>query len=273
MTQAAPTTHELSPIGRHLRSWRERRRMSQLDLALDAEISTRHLSFVETGRSRPSREMVLRLAERLDVPLRERNTLLVAAGFAPAFLERSLSDSALASARNAVDLVLAGHAPYPALAVDRHWVLVSANAAAETLMQGVDPALLVPPVNVLRVSLHPAGMATRILNLAEWRAHILERLRRQIRATADPALIALRDELAGYPAGRSAVSRSMETEAGSIAVPLRLATGEAVLDLISTTTMFGTPVDITVSELAIESFFPANPATSAALQRFAGARG
>ena len=264
-------TQELSPIGHHLRGWRERRRMSQLDLALEAEISARHLSFVETGRSRPSREMVLRLAERLEVPLREQNALLVAAGFAPAFPERSLSDAALASARDAVKLVLAGHAPYPALAVDRHWSLVSANAAAETLMRGVDPSLLSPPVNVLRVSLHPAGLAARIVNLGEWRAHILERLRRQIHATADPVLVALRDELAGYPSGRSAGQKGREADAPGVAVPFRLAVGESILDFISTTTVFGTPVDITLSELAIESFFPASPATAAALQRLAGA--
>jgi transcriptional regulator with XRE-family HTH domain len=262
-------TQELSPIGQHLRSWRERRRMSQLDLALDAEISARHLSFVETGRSRPSREMVLRLAERLEVPLREQNTLLVAAGFAPSFPERSFSDDALASAREAVDHVLAGHAPNPALAVDRHWSLVCANAVAATLMRGIDPALLSPPVNVLRVSLHPAGLAARIVNLVEWRAHILERLRRQINATADPVLVALREELAGYPTGRSARSIGREADMSSVAVPFRLAAGEGVLDFISTTTVFGTPVDITLSELAIESFFPANPATAAALRRIA----
>lgn len=242
--------------------------MSQLDLALDAEISTRHLSFVETGRSRLSREMVLRLAERLDVPLREQNMLLVAAGFAPAFPERNLSDSALASARNAVELVLAGHAPYPALAIDRHWALVSANAAARVLMQGVDSALLAPPVNVLRVSLHPAGLATRILNLAEWRAHVLERLRRQVQATADPSLIALRDELASYPSGSSA-GNTGRGDVADVAVALRIALGADVLDFITTTTVFGTPVDITLSELAIESFFPANLATAAVLRRIA----
>jgi len=247
--------------------------MSQLDLALDAEISTRHLSFVETGRSRPSREMVLRLAERLDVPLRERNTLLVAAGFTPAFPERSLSDCTLASARNAVELVLAGHAPYPALAVDRHWTLVSANAAAEALMQAVDPALLVPPVNVLRVSLHPRGLAPRITNLAEWRGHIIERLRRQIQATADPVLIALRDELAAYPFGPPAGNAGRAADATGVAVALRIAVGANVLDFITTTTVFGTPVDITLAELAIESFFPANAATAVALRDLAGAQG
>jgi transcriptional regulator with XRE-family HTH domain len=269
----AQMTSELSPIGRHLRSWRERRRMSQLDLALEAEISARHLSFVETGRSRPSREMVLRLAERLEVPLREQNTLLVAAGFAPVFQERSLADSALASARQAVDLVLAGHAPYPALAVDRHWALVSANQAAAALMQGVDPALLVPPVNVLRVSLHEAGLAPRIVNLAEWRVHVLERLRRQIQATADPILSALRDELAGYPSGRSSRRVGSEADIAAPAVGLSIAFGEEILDFITTTTVFGAPADVTLSELAIESFFPANAATATALRRAGGGEG
>jgi transcriptional regulator with XRE-family HTH domain len=260
----------LSPIGRHLRSWRERRRMSQLDLALEAEISTRHLSFLETGRSRPSRDMVLRLAERLEVPLREQNTLLVAAGFAPAFPERNLSDTALASARQAVEQVLAGHAPYPALAIDRHWTLISANEAAEALMRGVDPALRVPPVNVLRVSLHPAGLAPRIVNLGEWRAHVRGRLRRQIQVTADPVLIALRDELAGYPSRPSAGAASTATDTAGVAVSFRIALGADVLDFITTTTVFGTPVDITLSELAIESFFPANAATAALLRGLGG---
>jgi transcriptional regulator with XRE-family HTH domain len=144
-------------IGDHLREWRQRRRLSQMDLALDAEISTRHLSFLETGRARPSRDMVLRLAERLEVPLRERNVLLLAAGFAPVFGERRLDDPALAPARAAVDLVLKGHEPYPAVAIDRHWTLVAANAAIPPLLAGVDPGLLEPPVNVLRLSLHPTG--------------------------------------------------------------------------------------------------------------------
>jgi transcriptional regulator with XRE-family HTH domain len=155
------------PLGDHLRDWRRRRRMSQLDLACEADISARHLSFVETGRAQPSRDMVLHLAERLDVPLRERNVLLVAAGYAPIFSERSLSDPALAAARNAVDLVLKGHEPYPVLAVDRHWTLVAANDAVTRLIAGTTPALLQPPVNVLRLSLHPDGLASRIANLAE----------------------------------------------------------------------------------------------------------
>jgi transcriptional regulator with XRE-family HTH domain len=186
-------------IGDHLKAWRQRRRLSQLDLAADAEISTRHLSFLETGRARPSRDMVLRLAERLEVPLRERNTLLVAAGFAPVFPQRALDHPSLQAARQAVELVLAGHEPYPALAVDRHWTLVSANKAVAPLLAGVDAALLKAPVNVLRLSLHPKGLARRIANLAEWRAHLLARLRQQIEATADETLTALLEELRLFP--------------------------------------------------------------------------
>src|SRR5947207_660389 len=178
-------------IGNHLREWRQRRRLSQLDLALEAEISTKHLSFLETGRSQPSRDMVLRLAEHLDVPLRERNVLLVSAGYAPVFPQRQLADPALDAARKAIDLVLKGHEPYPALAVDRHWTLVAHNAAVPPLLAGADPGLLAPPVNVLRLSLHPSGIAPRIANLAEWRGHLLDRLRRQVETTADPVLTEL----------------------------------------------------------------------------------
>jgi transcriptional regulator with XRE-family HTH domain len=191
--------HTVRPLGDHLRHWRRRRRMSQLDLALEAEISARHLSFIETGRSQPSRDMVLHLAERLDVPLRERNVLLVAAGYAPVFPERPLDDPALSAARATVDLVLKGHEPYPALAVDRHWMLLAANDAVMRLLAGTKPALLQAPVNVLRLSLHPDGLAPRIANLAEWRTHLLARLRRQIDVSADPVLVELMSELRGYP--------------------------------------------------------------------------
>ena len=190
---------QTQPVGNLLRKWRERRRLSQLDLACEAEISTRHLSFLETGRSLPSREMVLRLAEQLEVPLRERNVLLIAAGYAPAFPERPLDDPALQAARKAVDLVLAGHEPYPALAIDRHWTLIASNNAVPPLLAGVEPSLLQPPVNVLRLSLHPAGLAPRIANLAEWRSHLLARLRHQIEVSADPVLEELLNELCGYP--------------------------------------------------------------------------
>jgi transcriptional regulator with XRE-family HTH domain len=183
------------PFGAHLRHWRTHRRLSQLDLAQEAEVSTRHLSYVETGRAAPSREMVLRLAERLEVPLRERNALLVAAGFAPMYRQRSLDDPAMAAARRAVDLVLKGHEPFPALAVDRHWNLVAHNALVPLLMEGAAPELLKPPINVLRLSLHPEGVAPRIANLAQWRTHLLERLQQQIAATGDATLQALHDEV------------------------------------------------------------------------------
>jgi transcriptional regulator with XRE-family HTH domain len=268
----ATATNSARPVGEHLRAWRQRRRMSQLDLACEAEISTKHLSFLETGRSLPSREMVLRLAERLDVPLRERNVLLVAAGYAPVFPERSLADPALDRARKAIDLVLKGHEPYPALAVDRHWTLVAANGAVAPLIAGAEPALLRPPVNVLRLSLHPKGLAPRIVNFAEWRAHLLARLHRQIELTADPVLVALMSELREYPANGGARARLVADEAdyAGVVVPLQLKTDGEVLALFSTTTVFGTPVDITLSELALETFFPADAATAEALHRLGG---
>src|SRR5215469_15486958 len=244
---------QTQPVGNLLRKWRERRRMSQLNLACEAEISTRHLSFLETGRAQPSREMVLHLAERLAVPLRERNVLLVAAGFAPVFAERSLEDPALHSSRKAVDLVLAGHEPYPALAVDRHWTLIAANGAVGRLIGGADAALLQPPVNVLRLSLHPQGLAPRIANLPEWRAHLLARLRQQIEVTADPGLETLMKELRGYPTPISRAPTAPD-KFGGVVVPLQLVTQGGKLSFLSTTTVFGTPVDVTVSELAIESF-------------------
>jgi transcriptional regulator with XRE-family HTH domain len=259
------------PVGDLLRAWRQRRRMSQLDLALEAEVSTRHLSFVESGRAQPSREMVLHLAERLDVPLRERNMLLVAAGFAPVFRERPLQDPALASARKAIDLVLKGHEPYPALAIDRHWTMAAANAAVARLVGGVDPSLLGPQVNVLRLSLHPGGLSSRIANLAEWRAHLLERLRRQIEASADPVLAELLTELQAYPAAGSGSERASPAgDLAGVVVPLQLVTDAGTLALFSTTTVFGTPVDVTLSELALECFYPADAATAEALRRLAG---
>ena len=255
------------PVGDLLREWRQRRHLSQLDLALEADISTRHLSFLETGRSRPSRDMVLHLAERLDVPLRDRNLLLHAAGFAAVFPERPLNDPALEIARHAMDQILTGHEPYPALAVDRHWTLVASNAATTRLLGGVDEALLRPPVNVLRLALHPAGMAPRTENLAEWRAHLLSRLRHQIDVTNDPELIRLLRELRDYPAPDGG---SLHVEPTAVVVPLRLITEMGILSFFSTTTVFGTPVDITLSELALEAFYPADAATAEALRRLAG---
>jgi transcriptional regulator with XRE-family HTH domain len=261
-----------TPVGGLLRTWRERRRLSQLELAGAAEISARHVSFLETGRSVPSRGMLLRLAERLQIPLRERNALLLSAGYAPMYSERRLDDPALEQARKAVELVLAGHAPYPALAVDRHWTLVSANAAVGLLLAGVEPRLLQPPVNVLRLGLHPQGLAPRIENPAQWRAHLLTRLRQQIAATADPTLIEMLVELDGYPGPSGAGDESDaadRTNYAGVIVPIRLRTPAGVLSLFSTTTVFGTPLDITLAELAIESFFPADPQTAQVLARMA----
>lgn len=265
-----------SPVGEQLRAWRQRRRLSQLALASDAEISTRHLSFLETGRARPSREMVLRLAERLEVPLRERNQLLVAAGFAPMFPERRLDDPALAAARRAVERVLAGHEPHPAVALDRRWTLIMANRAVAPLLTGAAPSLLEPPVNVLRLSLHPQGLAGRIVNLHEWRAHLLARLRRQVELTADPTLIDLLGELRSYPVpGRSQpgppVRDHAAASAAAVVVPFRLATEHGELSFLSTTTMFGTPVEITLSELVVESFFPADTVTAEVMRGLAAA--
>lgn len=250
---------ERRPFGAHLREWRQRRRLSQLDLALEAEISPRHLSFVETGRAAPSREMVLRLATRLDVPLREQNVLLVAAGFAPAFPQRGLDDPALHAARAAIDTVLAAHEPNPALAIDRQWNLVAANRLVAPLLAGVAPKILAPPINVMRLAFHPEGLAPATLNLAEWCGHLRERLLHQIELTADPGLIALAEELKTYPIpSRSAAELRA---ADKIAVPFRLRFGDAELSFISTTMVFGTPIDVTLSEIAIETFFPADAGT------------
>lgn len=255
-------------VGEMLRDWRLRRRMSQLRLATEAEISTRHLSFVESGRATPSREMVMHLAEQLAVPLRERNALLVAAGYAPLYRERALDDPQLAAAREAVDFVLRGHEPYPAVAIDRHWNIVAANRAIAPLIGNASPALLAAPINALRLSLHPEGMAPRIVNWHAWRAHLLARLQRQIEASGDAQLLALHAELAAYPAPASARAAHEEDAAHAlpIAVPLRVRTAIGELALLSTTTVFGTPVDITLSELAIEAFFPADPQTAQALR-------
>jgi len=251
-------------IGPLLREWRQRRRLSQLELALDAGVSARHVSFIETGRSRPSADMVAQLADHLDVPLRERNGLLLAAGYAPAYGQRDLAAPEMGPVREAIERVLAGHEPYPALVVDRHWGLVAANGAVALLTSGVAAGLLEPPVNVLRLSLHPDGMAPRIVNLTEWRAHLLDRLHRQAVSTGDPALFALHEELTAYPVQGNA--EEPDLEAGAVAVPLRVRLGDDELAFISTATTFGTAVDVTLSELAIEAFFPADEATAELLR-------
>ena len=255
------------PVGALLREWRQRRRLSQFDLALEAGVSARHVSFVETGRARPSAEMVLHLAEQLEVPLRDRNHLLLAAGYAPAYAQHDLDAPEMGPVRDAIDQVLRGHEPYPALVVDRHWGLISANRALGALLGGVAGHLLELPVNVLRLSLHPDGLAPRILNLPEWRGHLLERLAREALASGDPALAALHEELAAYPAAEPA--EGLDPAFGHIAVPLRLRQDDAELTFISTKTTFGTAVDITVAELSIESFFPADEQTARVLRALA----
>lgn len=258
-------------VGHLLREWRTRRRMSQLDLALEAEISQRHLSFLESGRAAPSRDMVIRLAERLDLPLRQRNRMLLAAGYAPTYPERPVDDEAFAPAMEAIGRILDAHDPNPALAVDGCWTLIRGNAAVAPFLTGIaEPALLEPPVNVLRLSLHPGGLAPRIDNLAEWRAHVLERLRRLAAASGSAEVADLEAELRAYP--HPAVRGPVRHDYSHIAVPLRIRAGDALLSFLSTVTVFGTPLDVTVSEVAIESFFPADAGTAAALRDLAAAR-
>lgn len=251
-------------VGSLLRGWRQHRRLSQLELANEAEVSTRHLSCVETGRARPSRAFVLHVAEHLDLPLRARNELLLAAGYAPVYGHTDLEAPEMAPVREALDLVL-GHAePFPALAVDRHWELVRANAGLLLLLEGVAPHLLEPPVNVLRVSLHPDGMAPRVEDFASFSGHVLTGLRRQAAALDDPVLQSLHDELSGYP-GVSAAAPM--TQPAGVVLPLRLRTSSGLLSFLTTVARFGTAADVTVAELSVESFFPADEATAVAVRR------
>ncbi|WP_061936022.1 helix-turn-helix domain-containing protein [Aureimonas sp. AU22] len=255
-------------VGDVLRDWRRRRRFSQLDLALEAEVSTRHLSFVESGRSQPSRDMLLRLAERLELPLRERNRLLLAGGYAPIFAERDLDRPDMAAAMDAVRAVLHAYEPYPALAVDRHWRLVAANEGLPPLLQGVARRLLDPGVDVLTLSLSSDGLAPFILNYAEWRQHILERVRRDAARSGDGELARLHERLRALPSPAGRSEAAFETSpAASIAVPLLLRhplTNER-LSFLSTTTVFGTASDVALAELTLEGFLPADEATREAL--------
>jgi transcriptional regulator with XRE-family HTH domain len=251
--------------GQLLREWRQRRKLSQLDVATRSAVSARHLSFIENGRAKPSREMVLHLAQRLEIPLRERNRVLLAAGYAPGYSEHSLDDSDLAPVREALDRLLTAHEPFPALVVDRHWNIVANNRGVEFIVKDVSPHLLSPSPNALRIALHPEGLARRIANFEEWSAHLLGRLRREIEVAPDAELTALLDELAGYPGVDE--GRRAQPEAESVMLMHALRLDDSELTLFSTVATFGTARDITLAELAIESFFPADEETAAALTR------
>jgi transcriptional regulator with XRE-family HTH domain len=248
-------------FGSMLRTWRSTRRMSQLELASVAGVSSRHLSFIETGRSRPSREMVVHLAEQLDVPLRERNALLTAAGFAPLYRETPLSAPEMDQARAAIDLILQNH-PYPAVAVDRRWDVVNANDAALALVDGVDASVLAPALNVYRISLHPDGLRSRIENFDEYADHVIARLQQQVTASADAELVELLAEMKGYLGDRPP---SIHVPSAQVLLPMRLRIGDVVVSMMSTISVFGTPVDITLAELALELFFPADAESAAIL--------
>jgi transcriptional regulator with XRE-family HTH domain len=254
-----------------LRQWRQRRRLSQLDVASRSAVSARHLSFIETGRARPSREMVLHLAQRLDVPLRERNRLLLAAGYAPGFSEHSLAEREMTSVRGAVERLLRAHEPYPALVVDRHWNIVASNRGVEFVVRGVAPELLAAPANTYRIALHPDGLAPRIRNLGEWSANMLTRLRRELDVAPDPMLSELYEEVVAYPGVQTTFEP--RSEADSIMLTHTLELDDAKLTLFSTVTTFGTPRDVTLAELSIESFFPADHETAAALAAGVGELG
>jgi transcriptional regulator with XRE-family HTH domain len=266
MNVATPT----HGAGELLRDWRRRRRMSQLDLGLEANVSARHISFVETGRSKPSRELILHLAEQLEVPLRERNVLLLAAGYAPVYDETPLDNEAMTPARAALEKILAGHEPFPAVIVDGRWDLISANRPAMGLLtEDVAPDLLAPPVNAMRVNFHPKGLAPRISNLPEYSAHWLTRLQRQAALSPDPAVLELIDELRSYP-GVSEPSPATVEPAELLFVPLRIRALGEELSFFSTIATFGTALDITLAELSIESLFPADGETDAVLRRAFG---
>lgn len=266
---ALPHASRRLSVGDHLRHWRQLRRLSQQDLALDAGLSTRHLSCVETGKAGPSRELVLRLCERLAVPLRERNAWLVSAGYAPMYREQRLDDPAMDAARRAVQHILDRHEPWPAVAFDRHWNMVLSNRMVAPLLTDVDPALLQPPVNLLRVSLHPGGLALRIANLDQWREHLFARLQQQVRQTGDDGVAELLAELRSYPGQAPGKAARLEGELPGVLMPFLVHTPAGLLHLISTTTVFGSPTDITLQELALETFFPGDEATAQALRALA----
>ncbi|WP_328301677.1 helix-turn-helix transcriptional regulator [Streptomyces sp. NBC_00435] len=266
MTTAAPLT-----VGTLLRTWRERRAISQLELAGRADSSSRHISFVETGRSRPSEEMVLRLADHLDVPMRDRNALLLAAGYAPRYAHTPLDDPSMGVLREGLERLLTGYEPYPALVVDSTYDVVAANRGIMMLMEGLPEHLLAGPLNAMRLTLHPEGLAPRIRNLPEWRGHLLAQMERQIALARSAPLRALYEEVAAYP-----VAASPDRPGGDgtgdgtgpdeavpyIALPLRIEHDGHLLSFVSSISTFNTPMDVTVAELAIETLLPADPATA-----------
>ncbi|MFD9682139.1 helix-turn-helix domain-containing protein [Rhodococcus sp. NPDC059969] len=251
-------TFETMDVGTELKRWRERRRLTQLGLSTTAGVSTRHLSFIETGRSKPSRDMILHLSDCLDVPLRQQNTLLLACGHAPEYSQKSLVEAPMSAVSEAIDRIMDAHDPYPAVVIDQQWEMVAGNQAVGILTEGAAAFLLEPPVNVLRLSLHPEGMAPRIVNLAQWRTHLLARLAREVEVSADAQLASLLDELRGYPRGGD----WHDDRANSLLVPLRVRAGDTELAMFSTTTVFGTPRDVTLAEIAIESFYPSDKQTA-----------
>jgi transcriptional regulator with XRE-family HTH domain len=267
----ASVSDRRTSVGDHLRHWRRLRRISQQTLAGEADLSPRHLSCVESGKASPSRELVLRLCERLAVPLRERNAWLLAAGYAPLYRERSLEAEDLQAARRAVQHLLDSHEPWPAVAFNRHWEMVLCNRMVAPLLEGVDPVLLTPPVNLLRVSMHPRGLAPRIVNLDQWRTHLFARLRQQVSATGDPGLAELLAELQAYPGQAPHEAARLEGEHPGVLMPFLLRTPHGPLNLISTTTVFGSPVDITLQELALETFFPGDEDSARRLRHLATA--
>ncbi|MEV0495576.1 helix-turn-helix domain-containing protein [Streptomyces atratus] len=265
MTTVAPDTG----VGPLLRSWREQRRLSQLELALHADSSARHISFIETGRSRPSEEMVLRLAEHLDVPVRERNALLVVAGYAPRYAETALDDPAMGALREGMEQLLRGYDPYPALVVDGTYTVVAANRGIAMIMEGVAEHLLTPPLNAMRLTLHPEGLAPRIRNLREWRADLLAQMERQIALVRSAELRELYEEVAAYPVPESADGQNEPAgppSALSFALPMVIEHDGRVLSFVSSIATFNTPMDVTVAELAIETFLPADLETAAYLR-------
>ncbi|MFF4018999.1 helix-turn-helix domain-containing protein [Streptomyces sp. NPDC001843] len=266
-SSAGPADGGVGPL---LRAWRERRKVSQLELALRADSSARHISFVETGRSRPSEEMVLRLAEHLDVPVRERNALLLAAGYAPRYPKTPLDDPALDALREGLERLLQGYEPYPALVVDATYDVVTANRGITMLLEGVPESLLAPPLNAMRLTLHPEGLAPRIRNLREWRGHLLAQMERQIALHRSQALRALYEEVAAYPVPEEGPTDEPADPVAYFALPMRIEHEGRILSFVSSISTFNTPMDVTVAELAIETFLPADPATAKYLHSMAG---